>query len=308
MPGPWMVSSMLYLIEILHQTTTLSTITVFMLGCILLKFYIKPQLRRQSTPLLSVVSYWNSTSNHNNLRCSRSALWVVSYWNSTSNHNFSYAWPGSSSLYLIEILHQTTTLAILLSLPLRCILLKFYIKPQLQGKKASHYRVVSYWNSTSNHNIAFNDRLGRRVVSYWNSTSNHNWFLVESAKTVLYLIEILHQTTTWTLAANGVTRLYLIEILHQTTTSPVLSDSSLGCILLKFYIKPQLRRWRKCHYVVVSYWNSTSNHNLGIFWKVFAKLYLIEILHQTTTFRHFLLMPLGCILLKFYIKPQQIAP
>ena len=27
----------------------------------------------------------------------------------------------------------------------------------------------------------------------------------------------------------------------------------VGCILLKFYIKPQLRRWRQCHYVVVSY-------------------------------------------------------
>ena len=34
-----------------------------------------------------------------------------------------------------------------------------------------------------------------------------------------------------------------------------------GCILLKFYIKPQLRLERELAYCVVSYRNSTSNHN-----------------------------------------------
>ena len=33
-------------------------------------------------------------------------------------------------LYLIEILHQTTTVAFSITLPTCCILLKFYIKPQ----------------------------------------------------------------------------------------------------------------------------------------------------------------------------------
>ena len=58
--------------------------------------------------------------------------------------------------------------------------------------------------------------------------------------------------------------LYLIEILHQTTTSSRARARLLCCILSKFYIKPQLRRWRECHYVVVSYRNSTSNHNTGL--------------------------------------------
>ena len=39
-----------------------------------------------------------------------------------------------------------------------------------------------------------------------------------SSSTVLYLIEILHQTTTSTPAESPATALYLIEILHQTTT------------------------------------------------------------------------------------------
>ena len=55
--------------------------------------------------------------------------------------------------------------------------------------------------------------------------------------------------------------LYLIEILHQTTTQYLDTRSGYGCILLKFYIKPQPAG------------RSTPRGS-------------------------------GCILLKFYIKPQ----
>ena len=78
----------------------------------------------------------------------------------------------------------------------RCILLKFYIKPQLCEFGTLH----------------------GRVVSYWNSTSNHNFVSSASSPTVLYLIEILHQTTTESRTIFTCRRLYLIEILHQTTT------------------------------------------------------------------------------------------
>ena len=78
----------LYLIEILHQTTTHCKCIQFTLCCILSKFYIKPQLRR-----LSNYSWW----------C--------------------------------------------------CILSKFYIKPQLLMSTSSTKFVVSYRNSTSNHNV-----------------------------------------------------------------------------------------------------------------------------------------------------------
>ena len=56
----------------------------------------------------------------------------------------------------------------------------------------------------------------------------------------LYLIEILHQTTTQWLALTPNLQLYLIEILHQTTTLRIIGLLLLSCILLKFYIKPQL--------------------------------------------------------------------
>ena len=166
-----------------------------------------------------VVSYWNSTSNHNQYGKWGTMKMVVSYWNSTSNHNGASASSAASQLYLIEILHQTTTL----------------------GRRARH-------------------------------------------EPQLYLIEILHQTTTYSAWSEQKSALYLIEILHQTTTPPTVPCFPSRCILLKFYIKPQHTPRRCCFNKVVSYWNSTSNHNSG------------SGLPPTSP---------SCILLKFYIKPQR---
>ena len=211
-----------------------------MYRCILLKFYIKPQHQGRSIRFASVVSYWNSTSNHNNRKQAAKTIRVVSYWNSTSNHNGVNATMSGSS-------------------------------------------VVSYWNSTSNHNPLLALVFLLPVVSYWNSTSNHNFYSHCFALVSLYLIEILHQTTTLPLFFRSGLKLYLIEILHQTTTpgQNVSRNNALylieilhqtttrwsgffaprGCILLKFYIKPQPLKPLKRLCVVVSYWNSTSNHN-----------------------------------------------
>ena len=144
----------LYLIEILHQTTTHCKCIQFTLCCILSKFYIKPQ----HEPLAShiprccilskfyikpqpnrfppsrwrVVSYRNSTSNHNSPDHPDRGRIVVSYRNSTSNHNNER---------------------------------HFFFG----------HTVVSYRNSTSNHNQRRTSYISRTVVSYRNSTSNHNY-------------------------------------------------------------------------------------------------------------------------------------
>ena len=55
----------------------------------------------------------------------------------------------------------------------------------------------------------------------------------------LYLIEILHQTTTIDFINARDRVLYLIEILHQTTTVSSAFLFTTSCILSKFYIKPQ---------------------------------------------------------------------
>ncbi len=143
-------------------------------------------------------------------------------------------------LYLIEILHQTTTCrrqyglcrcCILSKFYIKpqhdrsspveisgCILSKFYIKPQLFSYAWPGSSVVSYRNSTSNHNSGFAIKSATPVVSYRNSTSNHNSSDLLVFSVVLYLIEILHQTTTLFVCLALFLVLYLIEILHQTTT------------------------------------------------------------------------------------------
>ena len=81
------------------------------------------------------------------------------------------------------------------------------------------YMVVSYFNSTSNHNSSHIHRTNRRVVSYFNSTSNHNNRKKDMLRDWLFLISILHQTTTIARVRISMKSLFLISILHQTTTS-----------------------------------------------------------------------------------------
>ncbi len=125
-------------------------------------------------------------------------------------------------LYLIEILHQTTTYA---------------------GRKAAGPALY--------------------LIEILHQTTTLHLCLLPPA--LLYLIEILHQTTTKVMRKRKRFRLYLIEILHQTTTPPRARACLLCCILSKFYIKPQLAENARSACAVVSYRNSTSNHNFASF-------------------------------------------
>ena len=121
-------------------------------------------------------------------------------------------------LYLIEILHQTTT------------------SPPAQSPGRALYLIEILHQTTTIR-------------------------ATEGPACRLYLIEILHQTTTISMRDFTTRLLYLIEILHQTTTSWNATRRPQSCILSKFYIKPQLYTFPYFHSRVVSYRNSTSNHN-----------------------------------------------
>ena len=154
---------------------------------------------------------------------------------------------------------------------MRCILLRL---------------VVSYWNSTSNHNSRYRLTMSVLVVSYWNSTSNHNSSEPLLVRWWLYLIEILHQTTTLQPYFFATLKLYLIEILHQTTTMYSIAPRTILLYLIEIL-------------------HQTTTEERARFNQYL--LYLIEILHQTTTLSIRLNSFQGCILLKFYIKPQRQA-
>ena len=142
-----------------------------------------------------------------------------------------------------------------------CILSKFYIKPQRSDVAKSALAVVSYRNSTSNHNeiVAISIRRMLYLIEILHQTTTPK--RSEATEAELYLIEILHQTTTISRTIPFCLSLYLIEILHQTTTRARLVLFPLGCILSKFYIKPQPDGPAAFVLSVVSYRNSTSNHN-----------------------------------------------
>ena len=208
---------MLYLIEILHQTTTRELCVLIRMELYLIEILHQTTTSSPRSLHRAVVSYRNSTSNHNLMFCCMLQSMVVSYRNSTSNHNIAVGGMALTKLYLIEILHQTTTHVDTVRVDYSCILSKFYIKPQ---QRIRH-------------------KIGHSVVSYRNSTSNHNRRCQWCIALLLYLIEILHQTTTTAGAEPRNDALYLIEILHQTTTGDVNGVSLYCCILSKFYIKPQ---------------------------------------------------------------------
>ena len=143
------------------------------------------------------------------------------------------------------------------------------------------------------------------VVSHSNSTSNHNGHANEYIFAVLFLIPILHQTTTAHSVFPIGWLLFLIPILHQTTTGRYARAKLSCCFSFQFYIKPQqrhIRIGRRCRcfsfqfYIkpqpeqpvlrllsVVSHSNSTSNHNVKRTRSMRFWLFLIPILHQTTT-------------------------
>ena len=122
---------------------------------------------------------------------------VVSYRNSTSNHNSGGSPIAPGGLYLIEILHQTTTLRPNYTLGYCCILSKFYIKPQQE---------VMRWLTPK--------------------------------------------------------RCILSKFYIKPQPWPINLRASTSCILSKFYIKPQLSLLIPFYIAVVSYRNSTSNHNI----------------------------------------------
>ena len=159
----------------------------------------------------------------------------------------------------------------------------FYIKPQLFGGNANNGAVVSFGCSTSNHNPHFShteqrqvvsfgcstsnhntqaaDHFNHQVVSFGCSTSNHNHFQPGLERRVLFLLDVLHQTTTGDAPSKSMRSLFLLDVLHQTTTMYDVGLRAAGCFFWMFYIKPQLSRMARAVVSVVSFGCSTSNHN-----------------------------------------------
>ena len=189
--------------------------------CFISWFYIKPQPASVVGENGGVVSYLDSTSNHNDklLEVTQRALFHILILHQTTTVYSSRK--SCPLLFHILILHQTTTTQPITLRPMCCFISWFYIKPQHITHRTFRALVVSYLDSTSNHNLFPVNPVTGNVVSYLDSTSNHNNTAYYVASYVLFHILILHQTTTWFAWNPFEGLLFHILILHQTTTCTI---------------------------------------------------------------------------------------
>ena len=209
----------LYLIEILHQTTTHCKCIQFTLCCILSKFYIKPQHEPLAShiPRCCILSKFYIKPQ---LRC------ILGYTALGCILSKFYIKPQQLREAHWELF--------------RCILSKFYIKPQHLSQMIGPSSVVSYRNSTSNHNrirLRFSERI---VVSYRNSTSNHNGFGIRHVRRPV----VSYRNSTSNHNGFGIRHVRRPVVSYRNSTS---NHNGFG-----------IRHVRR---PVVSYRNSTSNHN-----------------------------------------------
>ena len=191
----------LFLIPILHQTTTLKRLLCGLLSCSSFQFYIKPQL----SPAIPRKAF-----------CCSSFQFYIKPQRSPALPEFP---PGCSSF-------------------------QFYIKPQHGRPLMEVDGVVPHSNSTSNHNngLSFISPVSLFLIPILHQTTTVG--IPRNRGGQLFLIPILHQTTTFLICINVAVSLFLIPILHQTTTRLTVLSHVKGCSSFQFYIKPQPRAWQ----------------------------------------------------------------
>ena len=126
-------------------------------------------------------------------------LLVVYYHVPTSNHNCACISKSFLLLYIIMFLHQTTTLGVLCTCSVCCILSCSYIKPQ-------HFINPIYIKACCILSCSYikpqlsNEQAHQLVVVYYHvPTSNHNLQVSLPLSVPLYIIMFLHQTTTYSI-------------------------------------------------------------------------------------------------------------
>ena len=181
----------------------------------------------------------------------------------------------SPQLFLIPILHQTTTDNRVLSLHSGCSSFQFYIKPQLSPaiprkafccssfqfyiKPQRSPALPEFPPGCSSFQFYIKPQHGRPlmevdgVVPHSNSTSNHNAQVGTAQVGTLFLIPILHQTTTLRSAPRRSAPLFLIPILHQTTTMEAIAEGMMSLFLIPILHQTTTSRMAVIHILHVTH-------------------------------------------------------
>ena len=199
------------------------------------------------------------------------------------NNSCNYAAFQYCRLYLIEILHQTTTHCKCIQFTLCCILSKFYIKPQHPSKVFARYQsciLSKFYIKPQLYRHCDHYELCCILSKFYIKPQRVQASCLIPRGCILSKFYIKPQPPE---VADAPGLLYLIEILHQTTTKTFATRLSNRCILSKFYIKPQpilllVSLLLRC---------------------ILSKFYIKPQRGRCAPVR-----ASGCILSKFYIKPQ----
>ena len=135
------------------------------------------------------------------------------------NNSCNYAAFQYCRLYLIEILHQPTTLSPLQLLQIVLYLIEILHQTTTARRRfliAAQLYLIEILHQTTTDTYAGRGVCWLYLIEILHQTTTF-WLTILNS-IMLYLIEILHQTTTGLPANYIFTELYLIEILHQTTT------------------------------------------------------------------------------------------
>ena len=155
------------------------------------------------------------------------------------NNSCNYAAFQYCRLYLIEILHQTTTHCKCIQFTLCCILSKFYIKPQHPSKVFARYQsciLSKFYIKPQLYRHCDHYELCCILSKFYIKPQRVQASCLIPRGCILSKFYIKPQPPE---VADAPGLLYLIEILHQTTTGRRDGKSFQSCILSKFYIKPQ---------------------------------------------------------------------
>ena len=186
------------------------------------------------------VSIGGYTSNHNLTYDDEHVPICVSIGGYTSNHNF-------------------TTSGITLTV---CVSIGGYTSNHNDKMRRKKFHIcVSIGGYTSNHNLIDIIHFGRPCVSIGGYTSNHNRRVNQPLSPAVFLLAVIHQTTTvgeggWYGRLCFYWRLY-IKPQHRDVVKNRLSL----CFYWRLYIKPQLCPRSAIPPTCVSIGGYTSNHN-----------------------------------------------
>ena len=165
-------------------------------------------------------------------------------------------------MFLLAVIHQTTTLMLTPRTLTECFYWRLYIKPQPRTFALSQITSVSIGGYTSNHNRppAIYAGLGVFLLAVIHQTTTIEYNLTPVAK--VFLLAVIHQTTTGSVSLHLLNWVFLLAVIHQTTTE-------------QYYT-----RYTKAVFLLAVIHQTTTTPILRL---LNVLVFLLAVIHQTTT-------------------------